>query len=89
MALGATGSRVVSSILGRALAPVAGGIGAGIAAAWALAPALRSLLFGVRPLDAATFALVPVLLAAVALAAALFPARRATRIDPATVLRTE
>jgi putative ABC transport system permease protein len=89
MALGATGSRVVSAILGRALAPVAGGIGAGIAAAWALAPALRSLLFGVRPLDAATFALVPVLLAAVALAAALFPARRATRIDPATVLRTE
>jgi predicted permease len=89
MALGATGRRVVFLILGRALAPVAGGIAAGVAAAWALAPALRSLLFGVRPLDAATFAVVPLLLAVVALAAALLPARRATSVDPATALRTE
>jgi putative ABC transport system permease protein len=89
MALGATGPRVTAAILGKALAPVAGGIAAGVAGAWALAPAMGSLLFGVRPLDPATFGVAPGLLAVVAFAAALFPARRATNVDPATVLRTE
>jgi ABC-type lipoprotein release transport system permease subunit len=46
-------------------------------------------LFGVHPLDPATFAVAPGLLAVVAFAAALLPARRATNVDPATVLRTE
>jgi putative ABC transport system permease protein len=89
MALGATGSRVISTILGKSLAPVAGGMAAGIAGACALTPTLGSLVFGVHPLDAATMTVAPVILSLVASAAALLPARRATNVDPATVLRTE
>jgi hypothetical protein len=48
---------------------------------------LADLLFGVSPTDPATFAAVAVLVAGVAAAASWLPARRATRIDPATTIR--
>ena len=65
------------------------GIVFGLAGAWALSGALRSLLFEVDSVDPTTFALVSVLLALVSLLACWLPARRATRIDPIIVLRAE
>jgi ABC-type antimicrobial peptide transport system permease subunit len=47
------------------------------------------MLYGVTTLDAATFAAMPVVLIAIAAAAALIPARRASRLDPMTALREE
>jgi len=50
---------------------------------------MKSLLFGVGPTDPLTFALVPLLLAVVSLAACYIPARRATKVDPLIALRSE
>ena len=50
---------------------------------------MRSLLFGVEPLDPVALAVSPLLLAIVALAACVFPAMRAARTDPAVCLRAE
>ena len=82
VALGAAPSRLVIMILRDALVLSAAGVGAGVVAALALAPLTASQLYGVRPVDPLTFALVPLILIAAAFVAALLPARRATRIDP-------
>jgi ABC-type lipoprotein release transport system permease subunit len=50
---------------------------------------MESMLFQVEARDTATFVLVPALLGAVAVAACWIPARRATRVDPVTVLRED
>jgi putative ABC transport system permease protein len=50
---------------------------------------LETQLFGVQRLDPLTFAVVPLALALVALAACYLPARRASRVDPVTALRAE
>jgi ABC-type lipoprotein release transport system permease subunit len=68
---------------------IVAGIAAGLAGAAALARIVRSLLFGVEPTDALTFALVALLLATVALLACYLPARRATATDPLEALRVE
>jgi ABC-type lipoprotein release transport system permease subunit len=47
------------------------------------------MLFGVTPLDPATFVAVPLLFAAVAMAAACLPARRAASVDPSVALRCD
>ena len=72
-------------ILGIFLAAVA----AGLIGAIALTRVMAGLLFGVSATDATTFSAVAVLLAAVAFAATVIPASRATRVDPMTVLREE
>jgi ABC-type antimicrobial peptide transport system permease subunit len=59
----------------------------GLAGAAAVTRYLSSLLFDVTPLDAATFVGASVLFVVIAAAASYVPARRATKIDPLSVLR--
>ena len=65
------------------------GLAIGLIAGANLTHLVTRFLFGVEALDAMTFLMVPVLLAAVALIACYLPARRATRVDPVVALRTE
>ena len=65
------------------------GIGTGVIAALVLTRLTRTLLFGVSATDPATFAAVPLLLAAAAILASWIPARRAARVDPMRALRSE
>jgi ABC-type lipoprotein release transport system permease subunit len=76
-------------VLRQGLAVAAFGVVLGLVAAWALAGAIESLLYELEPRDPATFAATAALLLAVALVASLLPARRATGVDPAEVLREE
>ncbi|MGH8527111.1 MAG: hypothetical protein ACREXY_23775, partial [Gammaproteobacteria bacterium] len=61
----------------------------GLAAALIASDLMRAILFGVNPLDAATFATVATLLTVAAVAASWLPARRAARVDPVVALRAE
>ena len=88
-ALGATPANILRLVLRRGLLlSVAGGL-AGLLGARAMAGFLQELVFEIKPTDAATFASVFVLFVTVALAAAWRPARRASRIDPMTALRSD
>jgi putative ABC transport system permease protein len=86
MALGATSSRVLWTVLEQGAGPVLVGVALGVAGAVALTRALGHLLTGVS-LDPITFLLGPLLLIAVALLACSLPARRASRVDPVVSLR--
>ncbi len=89
MALGATPDRVVREIVGQGMLPTAIGIAIGLAAAIAGSLALRSALVGEASLDPVAFLEATLLLGAVAALACYLPARKATRVDPAVVLRAE
>ncbi len=89
LAMGADRSQVVGLVLKQALALTGSGIAAGLVAAFALSRAMQSLLYQVAPNDPMTFALVPVALVIVALAASAIPAFRATRVSPMVALRSE
>jgi len=89
MALGATPGNVVGLVLRNALTWTVAGAGAGLAMAFVGAKQLESMLFGVQARDVWTCAAVFVLLLMVSIAAALQPSRRASRLDPAQVLRHE
>jgi putative ABC transport system permease protein len=89
MALGAQPGKVQGMILGHSVKLTLIGVGLGLAGSFALVRFLTSLLFGVGAYDAVTFIGVPVLLAAVAIAASYLPARRAVRVDPIVALRYE
>jgi putative ABC transport system permease protein len=89
MALGAERRHVLSLVLGQGLVLTLIGIGAGLAGAFALTRFLATMLYGVHPTDAVTFAVVPLLLTAIAILACYIPARRATKVDPLVALRYE
>ena len=86
MALGATERAIRWLVVREALAIAAAGLGAGLAAAAALAGWTVSLLFEVSPLDPLSFALAPLLLVTVTLVASYLPADRAARVEPRTAL---
>ena len=87
MALGAKPSRVVRMVLAESGALVGAGVVAGLLLAFAASRYARSLLFGLEPWDPASFALAAGALAAVSVAAAWIPARRASRLAPTMALR--
>jgi ABC-type antimicrobial peptide transport system permease subunit len=89
MALGAAPAGIRGMVLREGMALAAAGIVAGIGASLGLTRYLSSLLYAVKPADPAVFAAVTAVLALAAAAGCYFPARRATRVDPAVVLREE
>jgi putative ABC transport system permease protein len=89
LALGAQREHVLRLMLLDGLIPAFGGTAAGSLLAIAAAQLIRSGLYGTKPLDPAVFAGVIGLLFGVAITACLLPAWRASRVQPATVLRGE
>jgi len=87
LALGARWYQIRNMVLFDGVKLASCGVALGVAASAALAGALTSLLFDVVPHDLLTFAAAPLLLSAVAFAAVWIPARRASRLDPAEILR--
>jgi putative ABC transport system permease protein len=89
IALGAERKHIMALVLGRSLALTAAGIALGLLVAAAMTRFLGRMLFGVTPLDPATFIAVALLFVVVTTLAAFLPARRATTVDPLTTLRSE
>ena len=89
LALGAAPSSVRRLVVGHSLRLSLTGIGLGAVGAVLAGPTLQSQLFGVQPRDPITLAAVAATLLGIALLASYLPARRATRVDPLTALRTE
>jgi len=89
MAMGAPRRQVMVHTLLSGARPVASGLAVGLSAAVAGSRLLQGVLFEIEPLDPSTFFAVPALLVTAALGALWIPARRATQIDPATILRDD
>ena len=88
-ALGGGRAHLMALVLRHGFAATAAGLLIGLAGAAATTRLMDALLFSVSPLDAASFATAPAVLAVVALAACLVPALRASAVDPSELLRTE
>jgi predicted permease len=88
-ALGAKPESLLRLVVGDGLRLVLLGLGIGMAASLVLAHLIRSLLYGVAPVDPFTFIASVALVTASALAASYVPARRATKVDPMVALRYE
>lgn len=89
MALGARPTQVVGMVLRQGGVTIAIAVTVGLGIAHGVARLLESQLYGVARGDPLTFAVAPLLLAAIALLACYLPARRASRVDPVTALRAE
>src|SRR5260370_15662686 len=89
MALGGWQAQIGWDVLGFGLRLAGIGLAVALAAALAGTRLLSSLLYGVRPTHAVTFAAVSFILLVVALIASYLPARRATPVDPFVALRYE
>lgn len=88
LALGSSNQAVHRLVLGRSLRVALGGIGGGLILAIIMTSLLSAIFFGVRPFDLRVLAGAAALLAATALLASWWPARRAMKMDPMAVLRT-
>jgi putative ABC transport system permease protein len=89
MALGAAHTDVLAVVLGNGIKLSLIGVGIGLALSALLTRLMASLLYGVRPSDPVTLAVVSIVLAVVALVASYIPARRAAMVDPMVALRYE
>lgn len=89
LALGATSRDIAVLVLRQGTLLIAIGVSTGLAGYLALSQIVGRLLYGVSAADPTTLAIAPLVLALVALAASLLPARRATKVDPMTALRAE
>jgi putative ABC transport system permease protein len=89
LALGAAPRLILNMVLREGLLLAAAGIGTGLLAALVLTRYLQSLLYTIRPTDPEVYGSVTAVLVVAAAAGCYFPARRATRVDPAVVLREE
>jgi ABC-type antimicrobial peptide transport system permease subunit len=89
LALGAERGSVLRLVLRQGLVLAGAGVALGLAGAIAMGGVIRAQLFGIEPSDPVTLAAVSAGLAIVALVACYLPARRAVRVNPATVLRWE
>lgn len=89
VALGATRANILGLVLRQGAGLIALGLLIGLGGYFALSAVIGKLLFGVTPTDLSTLLIAPLTLAAVALAACLIPARRATKVDPMVALRAE
>jgi len=88
-ALGCTAGGVVKLVVSEALWLLGAGLILGVAGSVALRSVVTGQLYGVKPLDPPVISAVILTLAVVGLAACVVPARRATRVDPMTVLREQ
>jgi ABC-type antimicrobial peptide transport system permease subunit len=89
VALGATKWELASVVLSRAARLIFVGLCSGVLGGLTASRLIGSLLYGVEPTDAVTFAGVALVLAASGLAAAIVPARRASMVDPVVAMRAE
>jgi predicted permease len=89
MAMGAQRNQVLRMVIADGMKPVLAGLAIGILSVFGLSKALGSLVYAVNASDPPTLAAATLLFAGVSLAALYFPARRATRIDPLVILRTD
>ena len=89
MALGAARSAVVALVMKEGLRLTLAGVLIGVASAVGVSRLIESMLFGVRPNDAATIAAVVAIITAVAAIACGLPAWRASRVDPIVVLKAD
>jgi putative ABC transport system permease protein len=89
LALGADRRDILSLVVGRGMRLAAIGLVVGVAASAGAVRVIAGMLFGVRPLDPATFVIVTTTLGAIAFLACYVPARRAMSVDPIIALREE
>jgi len=89
LALGAEPAAILRMVVGQGLKLVSVGLVAGVIASYGVARAVDSLLYQTESHDLVTFGAVPVVLVLIALMACALPAYRASRVDPARILRTE
>jgi putative ABC transport system permease protein len=86
-ALGARAPQLIALVMGEIVRLVGAGLAIGLLLAWLGANTIRAFLFKVEPLDASTLAAVAALIAGIALAVSVKPARRAARVDVSSMLR--
>jgi putative ABC transport system permease protein len=89
LALGGSPGDVMALVMRQGLIPVAAGVGLGLTTSLASMRLVSSRLYGVTAYDMASYAVVTLLILGIAALATWLPARRATRVEPMTVLRTE